>query len=238
MSAILNIVIIVISIIILYVLIKLITSSSTLASETSGTETKVIQASSLPAGRSTVNFTYSIWFFVNDWNYRYGETKIIYGRLDQNKEPGPLITLSPMENNLVVSMAVYASSQKSASNTGKVNVHKCTVTNIPIQKWVNLTLSVYGRSIDIYLDGKLVKTCVLPGVPKVNASSDMYLTPEGGFSGKTTKFQYWNTSKNPQEVWKIYREGNGSSLLGGIFDKYKLKFSLLENNKEKSSISI
>jgi hypothetical protein len=49
--------------------------------------------------------------------------------------------------------------------------------NVPVQKWVNLIISVYGRSLDVYIDGKLAKTCLLPGVANVNNKSDIYVNP-------------------------------------------------------------
>ena len=117
-------------------------------------------------------------------------------------------------------------------------VHRCAVANVPIQKWVNLLVSVYGRSMDIYLDGKLVKTCVLPGVAKIDANAPAYITPNGGFSGWTSKFQYWSDSCDPQKAWNIYEAGYGASMLSNLFGKYTVKVSLMEGNTEDSSISI
>ena len=38
-----------------------------------------ISSSSLGSSdsNSSANFTYSVWFYVDDWNYRYGEPKIV-----------------------------------------------------------------------------------------------------------------------------------------------------------------
>ena len=48
------------------------------------------------------NFTYSIWFNIDTWNYRYGQPKILFGRLDSNKEPCPSVTLGAMQNDLTI----------------------------------------------------------------------------------------------------------------------------------------
>ena len=56
------------------------------------------------------NFTYSVWFYIEDWNYRYGEPKVIFGRMTTGtgqKEPCPSVVLGPIQNNIVVSLAVY-----------------------------------------------------------------------------------------------------------------------------------
>jgi hypothetical protein len=262
------------------------------------------------------NFSYSIWYYIDDWNYRYGEPKVIFGKLDDNAEPSPAVTLMPMQNNIQITIGTYDSSDNdssntdsgnsssnndnsqnsgisvntsfSTSNTGTANgaynndnttssntiegmslnsntsttassvssnnstsngstgagfslgsnVSTCMVGNVPLQKWVNLLISLYGRSLDVYLDGKLVKTCVLPGVAKINTDADVHVTPNGGFSGYTSGLQYWNDSKNPQEAWNIYKKGFGGSALGNLFNKYRIKVSFLEDNKEQGSFEV
>ena len=49
-----------------------------------GKTASTITASTLATNGSngqSSNFAYSIWFYVNDWNYRYGEPKVIFGRM-------------------------------------------------------------------------------------------------------------------------------------------------------------
>jgi hypothetical protein len=99
-------------------------------------------------------------------------------------------------------------------------------------------VSLYGRTLDVYLDGKLVRTCVLPGIAKINNNASVYITPEGGFSGYTSNIQYFADSTNPQQAYDIYRNGYGSSVLGGIMSKYQVKVSFLEDNVEQGSIQI
>ena len=49
-----------------------------------------------------------------------------------------------------------------------------------------MTLTLF---LDLYLNGKLVRTCVLPGVPKMNPASAVVLCPNGGFAGYISKFE-------------------------------------------------
>jgi len=114
-------------------------------------------------------------------------------------------------------------------------VHTCNVANVPIQKWVNLLISVYGRTLDVYIDGKLVKTCLLPGIAKINNKAPVYLTPSGGFSGWTSNLQYWPNSTDPQTAWNIYSSGYGSS---NVFGEYKVKVAVYKGVSEQSSLTI
>jgi hypothetical protein len=201
------------------------------------------------SGSSTSNFCYSVWFYIDDWNYRYGEEKVIFGRMATGTtNPCPLVTLGAMQNNINISMEVYGgAASSSASSNSKTstpapvnsgtNIHKCNVSNVPLQRWVNLIISAYGRSLDIYIDGKLVRTCVLPGVAKIDPNANAYVTPNGGFSGWTSLFQYWPASCDPQKAWNIYKKGYGGSWLGTL-SQYSVKVSLMKGNTEDGSVQI
>ena len=40
-----------------------------------------VDPSTLATSTNTSNYAYSIWFYVDNWNYRYGEPKVIFGRM-------------------------------------------------------------------------------------------------------------------------------------------------------------
>jgi hypothetical protein len=126
-------------------------------------------------------------------------------------------TSAEMENNKISSMA-------------NSSVSTCTIENVPIQKWTNLIISLYGRTLDTYLDGKLVRTCVLPGVPYIDNNADILVTPNGGFSGYTTTFKYFQNASNPQEAYDLYKDGFGGSILGNLLNKYRLRLSMVKDN--------
>lgn len=188
-----------------------------------------IPASTLSTTNS-VNYAYSAWFYVDDWSYRYGEPKIILGRLDGDLEPSPSIVLGAIENNLKIQTTVYSSTSGTKGST-----HTCNVDNVPIQKWVNVIISLRGRTLDVYIDGKLVRTCVLPGVAKIANNAPVYITPMGGFSGYTSNVEYYGDSLNPQEAYNIYRSGYGGS---GFDFPYSIKLELVKDGQEQGSVSI
>ena len=224
----------------------------TLQNLQSGKTATTISASDLETNGSDVpssNFAYSIWFYINDWNYRYGENKVIFGRMGalsgdgegpvpgiNGIDPCPAVVLGKIENNISISLGCYPGVNEATTSGGNTVVHTCSVANVPIQKWVNLVFSVYNRAMDIYIDGKLVRTCLLPGVASVNNNAKIYVTPLGGFDGWTSKLQYYPNSLNPQEVWNIYTKGysNGMSL----FNSYQVQVSLVKNGNTESSVTI
>ena len=213
--------------------------SNKLSGLTSAEILQQISPTELDGSGSSANYTYSIWIYVDDWNKKYGETKVIFGRMVEGSaalKPCPSIELGKTQNNLIISQTVYDDSTTGNSTTD--NVETFVVNNIPIQKWVNITISTHGRTMDVYLDGKLVRTNILGGVAKIDTNSPVFVTPNGGFSGWTSRFQYWDNSMDPQEVWNIYKRGYGGSWLGGLFGTYSVKLSLMEGDTEKSAIVI
>jgi hypothetical protein len=226
-------------IIFIYYIFKYIfTDPYTLNSLNNGQTATTISTDKLKNGGLDSNFSYSIWFYVNDWNYNIDKNKVIFGRMDTGTgtgtitdvsgiNPSPLVVLTPMENNL----DVYLKCQ------GITEPNICSIANIPIQKWVNLLISVYNRTMDLYLDGKLVRTCLLPGVPQIS-NTDVQITPNGGFNGWTSKFQYFPSSLNPQDAWNIYIQGYGGNMFSNLIKSYQVQFSILENGVTYSSVTI
>ena len=229
-----SIVIVAILVLLVFLIIQMFFQDYGLSSLSDASVKQIVKASSLSeTGVPSMNFSYSIWFYVNDWNYKYGEPKIIFGRLDKNNKPAPSVILDPMQNNVQVSMTVYP------ANRGNTEViHNCTITNVPIQKWVNVMISVYNKTLDVYMDGKLVRTCLLPGIPRLSSDSDLAITPAGGFSGFTSKLQYWENEADPQRAWNTYKVGFSGNPLMALFSKYEVKVTLLENGVEEKSFTI
>ena len=243
-----KIILVIIIVVLLYFAIKYIfTDKNTLSGVvSSGTIQQTIKSSdltSLANGSNSSNFTYSIWFFIDNWNYRYGEKKIIFGRMSSNGSsltPCPLVSLGALDNDIDISLQVYPGTDSVSSITQNVSqsaTSNFTVSNVPLQKWVNLLISAYGRSLDVYIDGKLTRTFLLPGVAKVDTSTNVYVTPQGGFSGWTSLFQYWPNATDPQTAWNIYKAGYGGSMFGNL-GKYSVKLALMEGQKEDASIQI
>lgn len=234
-----NVLIAIVVILVLYLIFNwFVGSASTkLSGMKDGRQSISLAASKLPSNSNTNNYTYSTWIYVNDWNYRFGEQKTIVERKDNSGAFSPNIALGAMQNNLVISTAVYPADAK-ASATGTPINHTCTVDNIPLQRWVNIIISLNGRTMDVYINGKLVRTCVLPGVAKVNPSAPVFITPNGGFSGWSSETTYRANSINPQEAWNIYSEGFGGNLLGNLFNKYRVRVSFLEDNVSRGSFEI
>ena len=189
----------------------------------------------IPASKTnnilTAQYSYSIWIYIKDWSYKIGEPKIIFSRKDGNSLVGPEVALGPTNNNLTVSVDTQA---------GKT---QCQVTQVPIQAWVNIIVVLNNQALDVYIDGKLTRTCVLAGVPTMASGAGVWACPnngsssQDGFDGYVSSFRAFPYPLNPREAYEIYREGHvGVSM--NIFNKYRIKLAFLKDNHEMGSFEI
>jgi hypothetical protein len=157
------------------------------------------------------------WMFVKDWNYGYGKDKSVIVRPDptNTKVMNPSISLHPTDNSLRVSVSVFPSTEGGAAASQPApaghsgasdDVFICEVPNIPLQTWFSVSVTVFGRNLDIYIDGKLVKSCFLTGVPKP-ATGDVQVTPGGGFSGNICNFTHYPRMLTPSDANSFWTAG-------------------------------
>ena len=160
------------------------------------------------------------------------------------------IALDKYENNLFIDIESYLDKQHLATQANHTNYTRYKIPNIAVQKWNNLTLSVDTRTLDVYLDGKLRNSFILHGLYKnydiSQLKKNIYIgnmqltgsTSNSSFEGYITRIRYEGNSINPQDAYKIYKAGINSKLATSIFNKYRLKISFLEYNKEKGTITL
>lgn len=93
----------------------------------------------------------------------------------------------------------------------------CDLKDIEMHTWVNIAVILSGKTLDIYLQGKLKKTCVYNHYFKVDPVGITLRSLQGhgefrGFGGEIGRIQVFNTELTPDEIYKNYLAGqNGSS---------------------------
>ena len=187
-------------------------SGDTTPSPVDGKERKVISATDAPAGPGT-DYGIQFWMFIKDWDYKFSQEKQIVKRIASSggSDASPYITLHPTDNSLQVRVAIYPSSptggaaaNPTSSSTGDSWV--CTVENVPLQSWFSVSVTVFQRNIDIYINGRLVKSCVLPGVPKPIAG-DLVIGDGGGFSGSVCNLHTYTSMLGPDDAKAFFAAG-------------------------------
>jgi hypothetical protein len=117
--------------------------------------------------------------------------------------------LSPDFTNNTVRLQSYTSTIPLI--TQGMNMPQCDVNEIDVQRWINFTISVNGRIVDIYYDGKLNRSCILPGTPvsSTNGQQVVQLGEGTGFTGTFGIMQYFAYPLTPDRIYSIYLAGPG-----------------------------
>ena len=157
------------------------------------------------------------WMFIKDWNYGYGKDKQVLARADPTNSQilNPSVALHPTDNSLRISVSVFPDNSGGSTKTQPApaghagatdDVFICEVPNLPLQDWFSVSMTVFERNLDVYIDGKLVKSCFLPGVPKP-ASGDISVAGNGGFSGSMCNFNHYSRMLTPADASSFYSAG-------------------------------
>jgi len=152
------------------------------------------------------------WMYISDWNYKFGTDKDVVKRIAPNNPSivAPQIYLSPADNTLNVRISVFptdeaaAAANPTANSTG--DSFTCSVENVPLQSWFSVSVTCFQRNMDVYINGRLVKSCVLPGVPKP-AVGDIILNDNGGFSGSICNLNWYNSMLAPENAKSFHAKG-------------------------------
>ncbi len=88
--------------------------------------------------------------------------------------------------------------------TGDRAIRTIRIPNFYLAKWNQITITVEGRSIDIYLNGKLVNSAVMDNVP-ITLFSGMDLNASPDFNGQVCLAQLWPERKTSQQILENYR---------------------------------
>jgi len=95
---------------------------------------------------------------------------------------------------------------------------KCDLATIDLQRWVMVTVVLSGRTIDVYYDGKLERSCITDSYYKVDPNGvKAVVCDRDGFDGYISGMSVAGYAMNPDEIYRLYLsgpEGGTSNLLG------------------------
>jgi hypothetical protein len=161
-------------------------------------------------GVSGIEFTWSVWIFIDDLQYQSGTYRHIFHKGNDtlnsnglnfpNNAPG--LYIAPNTNALVVMM-----------NTYDVINQETIIPDIPINKWVNVIIRCRNTTMDVYINGLVTKSVNLLGVPKQNYG-DVYVAMNGGFSGYVSNLWYYNYALGATAIQNLVKNGPNTTMVG------------------------
>lgn len=73
--------------------------------------------------------------------------------------------------------------------SGVIEPEKISLPKVPLQRWTQITVAFEGRTFDLYVNGKLIKSHTLTNLPPSSSSSIMIVP--GGIMGQIAYVQLW-----------------------------------------------
>lgn len=156
--------------------------------------------------------TYSFWFFVKQWETG-GSPKRLFVRshmlnhelhVDMH-EIHPTLIVSIQNNGAIVKHNFSGDTEHSGDG-------KYRLQNVSIQGWNHVTLTIFDKTLDMYLNGKLVKSFILPVNLQSNENNGISV---GGsdedniptINGFMSRFVYYPRVLSPREIYRNYLAG-------------------------------
>ena len=142
-------------------------------------------------------FSYSFWMYINNWATNEGKWKHIMHKGNESGVPlqAPGFWLHPNENTLRIHMNTFENPEESFD-----------IGNIPIHKWVHVTVVLMGKDLDVYINGRLKSRFQLSSVPKQNYG-DLYVNQWNGFDGFMSRVRYYNYAVPIYYIEKMVNDG-------------------------------
>jgi hypothetical protein len=220
---------VIVILLLLYVIFKALTTSyTTLGTMQKWNNKTTLQGSNLPSSFKA-NSAISIWFYIKKW---------VNGT--------SVVQFFDIEAALSGTVPIFAVLFKDNTNTIQIRpkgaddaTMNCEIAEFPLQKWVNLIISFNGSAMDVYVDGKLVKSCVVSTGSRIGNTKSIVLghTDDANDVGFITNVKLKAAPIAPQEAWDIYSQGFGGSPWSDLLNKYKVKLSFIVDNQEQVSVS-
>lgn len=193
---------------------------------------------SLPAIYEGGEFTLNGWIYINDYAVRRGFNKHVFS-LGGDSFLTVAVYLGPYKNSLQVRVTTedQAATNSSLKMTSLSNLFTtsqassdltdpskpCDIPSIDLQKWVQITVALNNKICDIYIDGKLARSCILPSFYRVDRTNFKFSAYDyQGFGGFVSNTSVYNYALNPEQVWKLYMAGPGPQY--GLMDYIKSLF--------------
>ena len=163
--------------------------------------------------REGLEFTWSVWLFIDDLVYKNGQRKHIFhkgssGNIGMKKDfDGINVTDMAFPNN---APGLYLHETKNAlvavMNTFNNVIEEVEIDDIPLNKWILVNMRCRGKNMDTYINGTIVNRHQFRSVPKQNYG-DVFVSMNNGFSGLLSNLRYHSHALSGVEIENMVKAG-------------------------------
>jgi len=116
-------------------------------------------------------------------------------------------------------------------SVNRESLKPCRIDQFPIQRWNCITLNVHNNIVDLFMDGKLIHTCLHDANLVLN-NDPIIIGNRGGFDGYVSNVTWSNKSLGATEIYDIYARGPRIRLTAN--DRIKYMFMRKPKDMESS----
>lgn len=189
----------------------------------------VFSGSQVPQIYGGGEYSVSTWIYVSNWALNKGKNKPFLVLSGGAAESTGFMTLVMYLGQYTNKLGVRVSIESPSIGTGELSFardysaitagtspytdsspdfKKCDIEQVDLQRWVNITTVLSGRTLDVYIDGKLSRSCLLDGLFKVDGETPtLKLGGKDGFGGLIGMTRAANFAYTPDRVYSYYQEG-------------------------------
>ena len=184
------------------------------------------------ANPTSSRYTFSCWVYM-DVLVNNSKSEIIHiGTGTSPTSPSDFFTLYVDET------AKLYYKIKTTDNNDSTNL---VMTNFPLQKWVHVMISFDGKIVDLYYDGKLIRSHQLPLEPKKTTSN--FTISYGncsslGCKGFLANFERIPNAIDPSTAWSKYMDGNGGNYFSKLLSSYGASLTLTRDTLDLSKFTL
>lgn len=122
-----------------------------------------------------------------------------------------------------------------ATATGVTSIKTVPITdNFPLQTWTHLIVSVDDKYIDIYMNGKLIKS-IQDSIETPSATATIDYGIVNCYLAKLSRSVL---PTDPQTAWDKYSAGNGENPFSKYLSSFGLTMTLKKNDQDYSKVTL
>ena len=177
----------------------------------------------------SVRYSFELWTYVYGSNDGMIQNKYFFSR-DAKTSGGKNIGLKMGPSGTPSLLLEY--NKPNANNSTNVVISD----NFPLQTWQHIIVSVDNKFIDVYLNGKLVKSIKDDiETPSTTSNIDFSKSP---FKTHLAKFTRTITPTDPQTAWNNYLAGNGENPLKNIMGNYGVSMAFKKDDQDAYQLNL
>lgn len=129
-----------------------------------------------------------------------------------NASPGLFITKNAADNSLTSKNNLHAGlvlvvNTFNSARRGNDYLETIQIKNIPVKKWMCITIRVENTTVDIYLNGILTQRKKLNNLPRQNYYDTLIGDADNGFNGFISSLRYYDHAIHYDDIQSLYSTG-------------------------------